>query len=377
MSTFVDIHAIHTLPPSLINRDDTGAPKTAIFGGVPRQRVSSQSWKRAMRKYFEENFGEESIGIRSKRIPSKIAAAVKEIDSSLTPEQINTGLENLFKAAGKDFKLIAPSNKARGDEDDAKWEYPETSYLLFLSNHQIQRAAQEIVAHDGEKFTKKEAEAILNTQHSVDVAAFGRMLADAPNFNVDAAVQVAHALSVHETQPEFDYFTAVDDMVEDAQETGAGMIGTVQMMSSSLYRFAAINVDGLEENLGDWQSAVNAVSYLVEAFVQSMPTGKQNTFANNTLPELVYVVVREGRSVSLVNAFEEPVIGEDSKGRRAASAQALADEEREVESTYGLKPKAAFIVALGEAMRAPFEDLAKVVTFPELTGKVESALGAE
>lgn len=372
MSTFVDLHILQTLPPSLINRDDTGAPKTAIFGGVPRQRVSSQSWKRAMRKYFETRFDPETVGTRSKRIPSMIAKKLAELDNSLTHEQITEGITALFKAAK--IKLVTDKKKNEEVEEDQEKQYPETSYLLFLSPQQIERAAQAIIDRKGEKFSKKEAEDILDTRHSVDMAAFGRMLADAPSFNVDASVQVAHALGVHENQPEFDYFTAVDDVVEDAEESGAGMIGTVQMMSSTLYRFATINVDGLKKNLGGEVAPTQAVAQLVEAFVNSMPTGKQNTFANNTLPELVYVAVRDDRSVSLVNAFEEPVVATDGQGRREASAQALAAEEREIEENYGMKPKAAYVVALGEDMRRPFENLAEPVSFPDLPGRIVDVL---
>ena len=115
-----------------------------------------------------------------------------------------------------------------------------------MSPQQIDRAVRAIVAADGEKIKKAEAKEILDTQHSVDMAMFGRMIADDAAFNVDAAVQVAHALGIHDSAPEFDYFTAVDDLAEDGEETGAGMIGTVQMMSSTLYRFATVNVAGLK-----------------------------------------------------------------------------------------------------------------------------------
>lgn len=374
MTLVIDVHALQTVPPSLINRDDMGAPKTAIFGGVPRQRISSQSWKRAVRKYFEAE-GQE-IGKRSRELPRILAARVKELNPGYTEEQALDGVRALFKATGKEgIKLVDPAKPKKGEEP-TELQCPTTGYLLYLSPQQIQRAAEAIVAKNGEKFSKTEAQDILDTKRSVDQAMFGRMLADAPSYNIDAAVQVAHAISVHEAQPEFDYFTAVDDVVEDAEETGAGMIGTTQMMSSTLYRFATVNVDALATNLADKGMAREAAGAFLTAFTESMPTGKQNAFANNTLPELVYVAVRDTRSVSLVNAFEEP-IESTGKGRRHAAAQALADEERDIEEAYGMKPLAAFVVATG-GLGETFAGLAEVTTMKDLPAQVSTVLaGAE
>ncbi|WP_306507985.1 type I-E CRISPR-associated protein Cas7/Cse4/CasC [Corynebacterium sp.] len=379
MSLVIDIHALQTLPPSLINRDDTGAPKSAVFGGVPRQRVSSQSWKRAIRAYFENNIDPQSVGDRSKRLPEKIAKLVEEHegwDSERAIKQVT----DLFKAAGinteVDSKRIKELEKSDAEDKEEllmEARYPRTKYLIFLSPQQVERAAREIVAADGEKIKKAEAKEILDTQHSVDMAMFGRMVADDAAFNVDAAVQVAHALGIHGSAPEFDYFTAVDDLAEDGEETGAGMIGTVQMMSSTLYRFATVNVAGLSKNLDSEENAKQAAIQFVDAFIKSMPTGKINTFANHTLPELVYVTVRDTRPVSLVTAFEEPVQATDAKNLRRAGAEALAQEEKEFEESYGLKPQAAFVVGVSEA-REPFADIAESVTLPELTERLGAAL---
>ncbi|MEJ5927024.1 type I-E CRISPR-associated protein Cas7/Cse4/CasC [Corynebacterium sp. H128] len=373
MTLVVDIHALQTIPPSLINRDDMGAPKTAIFGGVPRQRVSSQSWKRAVRKYFETEVDASTVGLRSRELPELIAGKVNEIAPEMTAEQALDGVRALFKATGKDgIKLVEPKAPKKGEEAPEGMQYPTTGYLLFLSPHQIERAAQAIVEKDGEKFSKNEANDILDTKHSVDMAMFGRMLADAPAYNVDASVQVAHAISVHESQPEFDYFTAVDDVIEDAEESGAGMIGTTQMMSSTLYRFATVNVEGLTANLGDAGIAQEATGMFIKAFAESMPTGKQNSYANNTLPELVYVAVRDTRSISLVNAFEDVIEGTGGSRRQAAVA-ALAKEANDVEKAYGMKPIAAYVVALGD-LGSQFEGIAEPVTIAELTAKVTETI---
>ncbi|MFG6303149.1 type I-E CRISPR-associated protein Cas7/Cse4/CasC [Corynebacterium sp. HMSC078A10] len=381
MSLVIDIHALQTLPPSLINRDDTGAPKSAIFGGVPRQRVSSQSWKRAIRNYFEKNVDPEFVGDRSKRLPEKIAKLVENHDGWDSERAIKQ-VSDLFKAAGistevdsKRIKELEKSDAEDKEELIKEASYPRTKYLIFLSPQQIDRAVRAIVDADGEKIKKAEAKEILDTQHSVDMAMFGRMIADDAAFNVDAAVQVAHALGIHSSAPEFDYFTAVDDLAEDGEETGAGMIGTVQMMSSTLYRFATVNVAGLKENLDSEENAKQAAVQFVDAFIKSMPTGKINTFANHTLPELVYVTVRDTRPVSLVTAFEEPVQATDDKNLRLAGAEALAKEEKEFEENYGLKPLAAFAVGVSEA-RAPFADIAETVTLPELADRLAAALNS-
>lgn len=370
MPTIVDIHALQTIPPSLINRDDTGAAKTAIFGGVPRQRVSSQSWKRAIRKDFEKNFDPNSVGFRTKSVVHEIAAEVVEKGGdSWEIERATKEAASLLKKA--EIKIAKTTKKTR---DETKVDLEQTEYLLFVSPRQIANAAQEIIRANGEAIKKQKAREILNSEPSIDIGLFGRMVATGDSMlDVDAACQVAHAISVHEAEPEFDFFAAVDDVVEDNDEVGAGMMGTVQMMSSTLYRFATIDVDSLQENLGDVEAAHAAVEAFVKSFITSMPTGKQNSFANNTLPELVFVAVRDNRSISLVNAFEEAVKSETGIGRRQASAQALAREARNIENEYGFTPQAAFVIGLGD-LTEPFSDLAEKTTLPALAAKVRDAI---
>lgn len=373
MSLIIDIHALQTLPPSLINRDDTGAPKSAVFGGVPRQRVSSQSWKRAIRKDFEENFDPSSVGFRTKHVVGLVVDKIKEIGGeSWTDERAEDRVGQAFKTVK--IKLNEPKTDAADSEEEKRRIFQQTGYLLFLSPAQIENLARAIVEKDGENLKKSEVADLLKKDHSVDIAMFGRMVADDPFFNVDASVQVAHAIGIHESEPEFDFFTAVDDVVEDRDETGAGMMGTVQLMSSTLYRFATIDLDSLAENLGDRDAAITAAIVFLRSFISSLPTGKQNTFAHNTLPELVYVAVRGDRSISLVNAFENPVSA-DSDGRRSAGARALADEERAIETDYGFVPAASFVVGLGD-LAEPFAGIATRTTLPELDEAVRSAIEA-
>lgn len=374
MSLTIDISALQTLPPSLINRDDTGAPKSAIFGGVPRQRVSSQAWKRAIRKYVAENLDPESIGVRTRLVVDVILKEIANIKGEETDTDDVKAVEALFKSA-KIVLKDAPAKKDDEASEEAPTKNKTSTYLLFLSPRQIHNAAQAIVdsRESGEKIPAKKAKELLNQEHSADIAMFGRMVADDSTYNVDASVQVAHAIGVHESSPEFDYFTAVDDYVESSDETGAGMIGTVQMMSSTLYRYATIDMDSLAENLGSKDVAKTCALHFIDAFIKSMPTGKINTFANQTLPELVYIALRDTRPVSLVNAFEEPVATTATTGRREAAAEAMAKEEKELEEQYGFTPRAAFVLGLGE-LRDAFADITKETTLPELDAVLEAAL---
>ena len=141
--------------------------------------------------------------------------------------------------------------------------------------------------------------------------------------------QVAHALSVHAVDNEYDYFTAVDDHknADDDEDAGAGMIGTVEFNSSTLYRYATVDVDRLRDNLGDAEATRRAVEAFVRAFVQSMPTGKQNTFANRTLPDAVLVVLRDTQSINLVGAFEDAITGRDH-GRVASRDRSVGHARR-------------------------------------------------
>ncbi len=178
--------------------------------------------------------------------------------------------------------------------------------------------------------------AVLGEGHPIDVALFGRMVADIPNLNVDAAVQVAHALSTHAVETEFDYYTAVDDE-NTADETGAGMIGTLEFTSATLYRYATVGLHQLVDNLGDSEAALQALRNFLMAFTTSMPTGHQNSYAHRTIPNLVTIAVRTDQPVNLVSAFERPV-RTTHDGLVDASITRLADELQAATENWGLRP---------------------------------------
>lgn len=282
---FLDIHAIQTVPPANINREDTGSPKTAQYGGVTRARVSSQSWKRAIRKYFNENGDLGNVGIRSLEIVKYVANKIVEKDSSISIEEAMLMAEKTVNAA----KISTKNQKAKA--------------LFFLSDKQAEKLAEASV----DKVTdKKQLEAILNDDISIDIALFGRMVADNTILNEDASSQVAHAISTHAIQSEFDFFTAVDDLAPE-DNAGAGMLGTVEYNSSTLYRYANIALHNFYSQLSDKEETINATKLFVKSFVESMPTGKINTFANQTLPQAVVVSLRSDRPLNMVSAFEEPI----------------------------------------------------------------------
>lgn len=283
---YVDVHVLQNVPPSCINRDDTGSPKTAKYGGVVRARVSSQAWKHEIRKMFGEVLNKNEIGIRTKKVPQMIAAAIKEIDNSIEDERVDALAKKAAENAG------------------IKIDKKETaSVLMFFSAAQAKALAELAISESKEK---KEYQKALKESPSIDMALFGRMVAADASLNYDAAAQVAHAISTHAVHNEYDYFTAVDDLNQD-EESGAGHLGTIEFNSATLYRYATVNVAELREHLKDQTDY--AVRYFVEAFIKAMPTGKQNTFANRTLPDFVYITLRTDQPVNLVGAFEKPVFG--------------------------------------------------------------------
>jgi CRISPR system Cascade subunit CasC len=348
--TFLDVHVLQTVPPSNLNRDDSGSPKTATYGGTLRARVSSQAWKRAVRLAFTADpLMTREAGRRTKKVPQVIADSLISSCPALTATADIIGL----KSAAAMFKIKAAMPKKAKDGDPVG--RPVTEYLLFLGDSQLDRvtgvlagAEQELA---GAGSDEKEIETVVGglgldrlgiTGHPGAVALFGRMIADSPDTNVDAACQVAHAISTHTIAPEFDYFTAVDDN-PDADSKGAGMLGTVEFNSATLYRYATVSVRDLAQNLdGDTERALDLSIAFAKAFITAMPSGKRSTFANNTRPDFVMLTVRDDQPVSLVGAFEKPVRSED--GLVAESCARLLRYRTEQDELYGTPPAAETVI---------------------------------
>lgn len=366
---FVDIHCLQQVPPSNINRDDTGSPKTAYVGGSLRARVSSQSWKRAMREMFGSKLDSSKMGKRTKSAVALISNAIAEKRLDLA-EEANNLAEKVLTATGVKVKA---SDRAGADKGSAA-----TEYLIFIANREVEQLADIAIAafdegKDPSKL-KKEVAAVFHGKQAIDIACFGRMLADAPDLNTDASAQVAHAFSIDQITPEYDYFTAVDDCASD-DNAGAAMIDTVGFNSSTLYRYATLNVDALRDQLQDADAMVEGVSAFVEAFVKSMPSGKQNTFANHTLPEDIVIVLRDSQPISAADAFENPIKRKDGISVSRQGIERLGDRLNEIRINYGEEPVKAWHVVSGGSVPS-LDEWSEQVTLPELEQSLRETLSA-
>jgi CRISPR system Cascade subunit CasC len=345
MKTLIEIHVLQNFAPSNLNRDDTGAPKDALFGGTRRARISSQCLKRAVRQNFirkkEEGFFQpDELAVRTKRLYKAIA-------------------DRLAKKH-EEAEILAKAEIALSYVKLKAGEGGKTEYLLFLGQKEIAALAEAIhqywnelvpvadeskekgkskgkkaAASEAPKEVREKIESIFNGGKAVDLALFGRMLADMPEKNQNAACQVAHAISTHSVEREFDYYTAVDDLKPD-DSTGADMMGTVEFNSACFYRYAVVDWEKLVENLqNDRELAKKGLRAFLEGFVVAEPTGKQNTFAAHNPPEFVAVSVRRNAAPrSLANAFEMAVrVGKD-ESLSEASADRLMEKAKKLNAAY-------------------------------------------
>lgn len=357
----IDIHIIQSVPPSNINRDDNGSPKTAVYGGTRRARVSSQAWKRAVRDSYATHLDTNELGTRTKRAAELIADRIEKLREGTSRDEALRGAWDAL--AGLKLK----EEKPRKSKADTEPKPSTTQYLVFFSHQQLDTLAGLAVQHNLGAVPPKEAKAVVRQDHGISLALFGRMVADDPELNVDASVQVAHALSTHAVDPEFDFYTAIDDHNPN-EESGAGMMGTLEFNSSTMYRYATVSLNGLHKTLGDVDATARAVEAFLKGFVTAMPSGKQNTFANGTLPHGVVVTARSGQGVSLVGAFEDAVPVSET-GYIAKSCEALTRHARELDEAFGDSPTATWVLRVGKAA-ASLEGLGEVVTLPAMIREV-------
>lgn len=342
---YVDIHIIQTVPPSCVNRDDTGSPKTATYGGVNRARVSSQAWKHATREAMRRYYPEQHIGVRTKGIVELLMNAIMK----LAPEKINDP-DATKKMAIEALGFAGISIKEKDGKSDS---------MVFVSHEQINALAA--VALADEK-SVEDYKLTLMDQHSIDIAMFGRMVASTRDLDCDASVQVAHAISTHAVRNEYDFFTAVDD----CSTSGAGHLDVAEFNSSTLYRYATINVRTLYENLGE--QAADAVVAFLDTFTTSMPTGKQNSFANRTLPDAVYITVRRDQPVNMVGAFEAAVTSKDGYANKSVSR--LVEYAQGVYASFADVPAAGWTVGTQKML----EELAPRRTFKAVLEEVRNVV---
>jgi len=383
MKTLIEIHALQNFAPSNLNRDDTGAPKDAFFGATRRARVSSQCLKRSIRQYFsglvEQNaLASDDVAFRTKRVLDALTKALVE-KGRAEAEAIDkcrlalAAVELTVKDDGKSEYLLFLGQReisSLADIIHTKWDYINASETAPVEGKKPGKAKKQ-AAQGADPELKKALDKVFNGGKALDVALFGRMLADMPEKNQYAACQVAHAISTHAVEREFDFYTAVDDLKPE-DTAGADMMGTVEFNSACFYRYAVVDWEKLVTNLqNDRELATKGLRAFLEGFVVAEPTGKQNTFAAHNPPEFVAVSVRRNTAPrNLANAFETAVRVKKDESLTRKSAEELAKKAKALQAAFGGEGE-CFVLNLVEAK---LDGFGKVV--PALKDILDKALSA-
>ena len=340
MSRFIQLHLLTSYPPSNLNRDDLGRPKTAVMGGQPRLRISSQSLKRAWRtsEIFETAL-DQHIGTRTKTKGVEIYHALIEkgaskklaMDSAKSIGGVFGKLKTLSKKEKEALK------KLEGDEKTAQ-ELVEVQIeqLAHISPEESEAIDSLIDTIAERKEAPEKAElALLRKKHTAaDIALFGRMLASSPQFNTEAAAQVAHAISVHPVVVEDDFFTAVDDLNNGEEDMGAGHMGDTEFAAGLFYLYLCIDKELLIENLsGDEALANQTLASLIEASATIAPTGKQNSFASRARASYILCETGNQQPRSLSVAYLNPVRG---AGMLEQAITNLTEKRSNMDKVYGV-----------------------------------------
>ncbi|MER5457053.1 type I-E CRISPR-associated protein Cas7/Cse4/CasC [Micromonospora sp. NPDC002389] len=381
----IELHLLQSFPVSNLNRDDVGQPKTATFGGQVRGRISSQSLKRAARLLFNRyGLRPDETGVRTKRLVEQAAGLLRDEHQRDFEEAVavaSSGLLALGFGLDKRRKTLSEYLLFVGTEAATLLaEYCERDWDRLAADAVDRAKAAEKKKADAteektskvkpDKATLDAAARILDASRVVDVALFGRMIADNKDFNVSAASQVAHAISTHAVVNEYDYYTAVDDL-QPQDESGADMIGTVDFNSACYYRYANLHLDQLASNLsGDTELVARATRAWLEAFIDAVPSGKQNSTAALTPPETLLVVVRDRSAWNLANAFLKPVTGNDLM---VTSTQQLFGHFNRLRRFYGEDDLRAVVAASITADVAGLDEREVAPSRHELVARVLAA----
>ena len=341
----IELHILQSFPVTCLKRDDLGAPKSAMFGGVQRARVSSQCWKRAVRELAHETKPELFGASRSKILGPAIEKAAREL-----------GADERTIAAVKEIVLDAMNR------DEKKQDMVKT--LFFFSPESLKNVVRPLIV-DGEKKlppeivegllsgdekkvkkANKDAEKLSkdllkafgeNVSDAADIALFGRMVADDASQTVEGAALFSHALSTHNVRGELDFFSAVDDEKKSADDAGAGQIGNIEYNSACYYRYVGINLDLLKKsNLFDQTQTRAVLENFVKAAILAVPAARKNSMFGQGLPSYVLAVKREGQPLSLANAFEKPVTAKQGSGFVEPSIKALKAEWTALKAAFGI-----------------------------------------
>ncbi|NLI44930.1 MAG: type I-E CRISPR-associated protein Cas7/Cse4/CasC [Chloroflexi bacterium] len=328
---FIELHMVQNFAPSNLNRDDTNNPKDCTFGGTRRARISSQCIKRAIR--LHPAFAEET-GVEPATRTRLLAKGVMELllkrgmpeeEAKIAAEKLTANL--LGKMDSKDALQSAVLYYASPEEKSDLADIALENWETLVSEKGDQAALNKSLDNFKKKWKDRTS--------APDIAMFGRMLASSANLNIDAACQVAHAISTHRVNMEYDFFTAVDDL-QPKEDTGAGMMGITAFNAATFYRYAAIDFDQLVNNLGgDVDLAKKTVRGFLKASALAIPSGKQNSFAAQNPPSFLLAVVRKNSGTwSLANAFEKPINSYGETSILNASIEALDEYWKEVQGFF-------------------------------------------
>jgi len=408
----LELHILQSFPVSCLNRDDAGLPKTAVFGGVNRARLSSQCLKRAVREEAQRINAGLFRGKRTKWIARELRAAIKEnqSDTSLPNDKIDLLVRGALGAFGKadgeqikalyflapqETKSVAEALVLLIEQHEKEWEAwtkaVEARTTLGESpkaddkkkaDNKVKAAEKKLSAYAekaADKALKELRKSGSHLKDSVDIALFGRMAADSPELNIDGAASFSHALSTHEAEIQQDFYSAVDDVLheklaarEEGAHSGSGMLGVLEFTSATYYRYIALDLDSLfdPENgtLRDMEPAEreDALEAFIEAALKAIPRARKTGMNAHTLPSYAMGIVREqGAPVQLVNAFERPV-KPAGDGFVSRSATELVKHHQELSEVWGLNEDPQTTVSTGTTKPAT-DGAPEQIPFPEFT----------
>ena len=342
----IELHIIQSFPVSCLNRDDVGAPKTAVFGGVNRARISSQCLKRAIRE-VAKGINETSFrGSRTRKAADDLAKALTEFHKWEQADARKIAEDVLHLFLSKNLPKAKKGKNADTPEEPEGEE--QTSTLLYFSPDEIKRMADGI---DKARGVKRGADAKVLKDAAVkalgkgvpkdaaDIAIFGRMVSNAPDVTLEGAAMFSHALSTHKCENDIDFWTAVDDEKTSAEDAGAGNMGTAEFVSATYYRYVALNLDLLADAkhllktmTSDERKSI--VDTFIRATLMAVPSARRNSMNAATLPSCVLGVLKEkGQPLQLVNAFEQPI---DARCGAPAAALAMKEHHMALKKTWGI-----------------------------------------
>jgi len=316
MTTFINIHALISHPSSMMNRDDSGLQKTAVFGGTIRSRISSQCLKRAIRQSDLYKDSVEEVSVRTNKFDELLTLCIEKL-----PEFSAKEIEGILENMGSKIKTET--------DKETKQKHRYFDAVQPYSIGAVREALNMVQAGTELKDLKKIAQI-----PTIDVALSGRMDASCPDRNVEAAMSVAHSLTTHSADIEVDWFTACDDLAEQ----GSGHIGTNEFSSGVFYRYASIDVDLLAKNIKkSIEETASIINTIINCFAQVSPSAKQKTFAAHNKADFV-LCTRSNQPLSLANAFRKPIpnTGEVME----ASIQSLITHYKDLVDGYDLQSEA-------------------------------------